>query len=153
MGIPLLSAGTHVLIGDGKKAFILFNEGTAERPSLTVETILNHPDLPTRDLGAARPGRAFESVGARRSSMEETDWHQRAEDQFIHDVMVHLVDLDKREKLRKLVLVAPPRAMAELRRVLPSSFASRIIAEITKDLTNHSVTAITELLQAEEPLF
>ena len=67
--------------------------------------------------------------------------------------MVHLVDLDKREKLRKLVLVAPPRAMAELRRVLPSSFASRIIAEITKDLTNHSVTAITELLQAEEPLF
>lgn len=110
MGIPLLSAGTHVLIGDGKKAFILFNEGTAERPSLTVETILNHPDLPTRDLGAARPGRAFESVGARRSSMEETDWHQRAEDQFIHDVMAHLVDLDKREKLRKLVLVAPPRA-------------------------------------------
>ena len=50
MGLPILSAGTHVLIGDGKKAFVLFNEGTAERPSLTVETILKHPDLPTRDL-------------------------------------------------------------------------------------------------------
>jgi protein required for attachment to host cells len=43
--------------------------------------------------------------------------------------------------------------MAELRRVLPASFASLVTAEITKDLTNHSVTAITELLQAEEPLF
>ena len=153
MGLPLLSAGTHVLIGDGKKAFILFNEGTAERPSLTVETILNHPDLPTRDLGAARPGRVFESVGSRRASTDETDRHQREEDRFIRDVMTHLVDLDRRARLRKLVLVAPPRAMAELRRVLPASFASLVTAEITKDLTNHSVTAITELLQAEEALF
>ena len=40
MAIPILSTGTHVLIGDGKKAFILFNEGTSDRPSLTVETIL-----------------------------------------------------------------------------------------------------------------
>ena len=153
MGIPILSTGTHVLIGDGKKAFILFNEGTSERPSLTVETILHQPDLPTSELGADRPGRVFESVGSRRASTEETDWHQRAEDQFIRDVMTSLVDLDKRAKLRKLVLVAPPRAMAELRRVLPSSFASLVTAEIAKDLTNHSVTAITELLQAEEPLF
>ena len=153
MAIPILSAGAHILIGDGKKAFILFNEGTAERPSLTVETMLNHADRRTRELGVARPGRVFASVGSRRSATEETDWHQRAEDEFIRDVMMHLVDLDKREKLRKLVLVAPPRAMAELRRALPTSFTSRITAEIAKDLTNHSVTAITELLQAEEPLF
>ena len=151
MAIPILSTGTHVLIGDGKKAFILFNEGTSDRPSLTVETILNHPDLPSRDLGTARPGRVFASVGSRRSSTEEADWHQRAEDRFIRDVMAHLVDLDKRERLRKLVLVAPPRAMAELRRALPLSFAQLITAEITKDLTKHSVAAITALLQAEEP--
>ena len=153
MAVPTLSTGTHVLIGDGKKAFIIFNEGTSERPSLTVEAILNHPDRPTREWGVARPGRVFASVGTRRASTEETDWHQKAEDDFIREVMAHLVDLDKREKLRKLVIVAPPRAMAEIRRVLPPSFTSRVTAEITKDFTNHSIAAITKALQAEDSRF
>lgn len=149
MVAPILSAGTHVIVGDGRKALILFNEGTAERPSLTVETFLAHPDLPTRALGAERPGRVYASVGARRSSTDETDWHQRAEDQFVRDIIAELVELAKREKLKKLVLVAPPHTMAALRKALPSKFAHLVVAEITKDLTKHSVPDITALLQAQ----
>lgn len=149
MVAPILSAGTHVIVGDGRKALILFNEGTAEHPSLTVEMIFTHPDLPTRALGAERPGRVFASVGPRSAATDEPDWHQRAEDQFVRDIVAGLVELAKREKLKKLVLVAPPRAMAELRKALPSSFAHLVFAEITKDLTGHTVPAITALLQAE----
>lgn len=150
MAHPLLSAGTHVIVADGKKAFVLFNEGTAEHPSLTVETHLNHADPQARALGVARPGRVFASLGRRRAATAETDGHQKAEDQFIHDVMAHLVDLARREKLRKLVLIAPPRAMAVLRRALPDSFSALVTAEITKDFTNHSVSAITSALRAQE---
>ena len=147
---PLVSAGTHVVVADGKKAFILFNEGTAEHPSLTVETHLDHPDRPARDLGSARPGRVYARVGSRRAATEETDGHQKAEDEFIRAVMARLVDLAHREKLKRLVLVAPPRAMAELRHALPASFATLVRGEITKDLTNHSLSAITALLKAQE---
>lgn len=149
MVAPILSAGTHVIVGDGRRALILFNEGTAERPSLTVETILTHPDLPTRALGTERPGRVYASVGARRSSTDETDWHQRAEDHFVRDIIAGLVELAKREKLKKLVLVAPPHTMAELRKALPSDFAHLVVAEITKDLTKHSVRDITALLHTQ----
>lgn len=149
MVAPILSAGTHVIVGDGRKAIILFNEGTAEHPSLTVETFFTHPDLPTRNLGAERPSRVYASVGMSRSSTDETDWHQKADDQFVHDVMAGLVELAKREKLKKLVLVAPPRTMGKLRKALPTSFAHLVVAEITKDLTGHTVPAITALLQAE----
>lgn len=149
MTAPLLSAGTHVVVGDGRKALILVNEGTAEHPSLTVETVLNQADPPTRELGSDRPGRVYASVGGSRSATGETDWHQIAEDRFAHEIVAGLVRLAEREKLKKLVLVAPPRTMAELRKVLPEAFSALVTAEITKDLTKHPIAAITALLKAE----
>jgi len=105
MVAPILSAGTHVIVGDGRKALILFNEGTAEHPSLTVEMIFTHPDLPTRALGAERPGRVFASVGPRSAATDEPDLHQRAEDQFVRDIVAGLVELAKREKLKNSYLL------------------------------------------------
>ncbi len=150
MTAPILSAGTHIVVGDGRKALILVNDGTAEHPSLTVETVLNQPDPPSRELGSDRPGRVYASIGARRSATEETDWHQLAEDRFAHEIVAGLVRLAERERLKKLVLVAPPRTMAELRKALPEAFSALITAEITKDLTKHPIAAITAVLQAEQ---
>ena len=150
MSIPILSAGAHIVVGDGKKALILFNEGTVDHPSLTVELSLSHETPPSRDLGVGKPGRVFASVGPRHAATDETDWHQRSEDAFAHDIIAALVDLSKREKLKKLTLVAPPRSLAELRKALPESFSKLIIAEIAKDLTRHPVPSITALLQAED---
>lgn len=148
----LLSAGAHIVVGDGRKALILVNDGTAEHPSLSVESVLNHADLPTRALGSDRPGRVYASIGRSRSSTEEPDWHQIAEDRFAHEIVAGLVRLAERERLKKLVLVAPPRTMAELRKALPEPFLALVKAEITKDLTKHPIAAITALLQAEERL-
>ena len=83
MARPFLCAGTHVVVADGKKAIILFNDGTAEHPSLTVETHLDHADRPAREEGSARPGRVYARVGSRRSAVEETDGHQQAEESSV----------------------------------------------------------------------
>ncbi len=144
-----LSTGTHIVIGDGKKALILINEGTATSPVLTVETVLHQKNASNQAMGTDRPGRVFASVGPRSGSAEPTDWHQLAEDRFAHEIIAGLVKLAEREKLKKLVIVAPARTLAELRRAMPDDFTKLIAAEIVKDLTKHSIPSIAQHLMAE----
>lgn len=144
-----LSTGTHIVIGDGKKALILINDGTAAAPMLTVETVLNHKSASNQAMGTERPNRSFASVGPRSGSPEPTDWHQLDEDRFAHEIIAGLVSLAERERLKRLIIVAPARTLAELRRVMPQDFAKLIVAEIVKDLTKHSIPSIAEHLMAE----
>ena len=149
MTYAALATGTHIVVGDGKKALILVNEGTALLPVLTVETVLKQNNPQNHDLGTDRPGRVFSSVGPRSGSAEPVDWHQLAEDRFAHDIIDGLVELAKREKLKRIVIVAPPRTLAELRRAMPEEFSKLVVAEINKDLTKHSVKDITHHLMEE----
>jgi len=149
MTYAALATGTHIVVGDGKKALILLNEGTAILPVLTVEAVLEHSDPRNQELESDRPGRVFASIGPRSGSAEPVDWHQLAEDRFAHDIIAGLMELAKREKLKRLVIVAPPRTLAELRRAMPDEFSKLIVAELHKDLTKHSVKDITHHLMAE----
>jgi len=149
MTYAALSTGTHIVVGDGKKALILFNEGTALVPVLTVETVLHQANPPNHEVGTDRPGRVFASFGRRSGSAEPVDWHQLAEDRFAHDIIAGLVELAKREKLKRMVIVAPPRTLAELRRIMPDEFSKLIVAEIHKDLTKHAVKDIAQHLMEE----
>ena len=149
MTYAALATGTHIIVGDGKKALILVNEGTASAPMLTVETVLNHKDLANHEMGTDRPTRVFASMGPRSGSPEPVDWHQLAEDHFAHEIIAGLVELAKREKLKRIVIVAPPRTLAELRRAMPDEFSKLVVAEIHKDLTKHPVADITHHLMEE----
>jgi protein required for attachment to host cells len=149
MTYAALATGTHILVGDGKRALILVNEGTAYAPSLAVETVLEQDDPINSALGSDRPGRVFASIGPRSGSAEPVDWHQLAEDRFAHEMVKGLVELAKRERLKRLVLVAPPRTLAELRRAMPDEFARLIVAEFRKDLTKHPVKDILHHLLVE----
>ena len=46
------------------------------------------------------------------------------------------------DPLPALVVVAPPKMLAELRRVLPERLRRAIVGEIDKDLTKHTVEEI-----------
>ena len=45
-----------------------------------------------------------------------------------------------------LVIVAPPRALADLRQALHADVKARLIGEIDKDLTKHPVWEIEKLI-------
>lgn len=62
-----------VIVGDGRKALFLRNEGTQIAPRLKTEQVLLNANPPTREQGSDQPGRSFASVGAQRSAMEQTD--------------------------------------------------------------------------------
>src|SRR3954467_15196562 len=107
-----------VLVGDGQKALFLRNRGNAQRPRLVVERILERDNPPTREQGTDRPGRSNASVGVARSAMEETDWHDIAEERFAGELAEALYRHAHAGRFEKLVIIAPPRVLGNLRKSL-----------------------------------
>jgi protein required for attachment to host cells len=137
-----------VLVGDGRKALFLRNKGNPQRVSLVVEQILERDNPPTREQGTDRPGRASASVGAARSAMEEADWHQIAEQRFACELSEALYRHAQAGRFDKLVIIAPPKVLGDLRKVFHVEVAERVVAEIPKELTSHPVAEIERLIAA-----
>lgn len=138
----------RIVIGDGRKALFLRNEGSLIALRLKTEQVLLNDNPPTRDQGSDQPGRSFASVGARRSAMEQADWHEIGEQRFARTIADALESMARDRDIPGFVIAAPPRTLAELRRVLDPGVRDRIIAEIDKDFTGHPVEDIERLLSA-----
>ena len=138
---------TWILVGDGRKALVLRNAGTPQKPSLEVLDVLresaNHP---TREQGSDRPGRVMQSVTGKRSAVEQTDWHEIAEDRFAATVASRLSAAAAGNRFEQIILVAPPATLAALRKQFDGKMQDRIVAEVGKDLTNHPLPKIARLL-------
>jgi protein required for attachment to host cells len=127
-----------VFVGDGRKALFLRNAGDEKFPNLKTERVFAEENPPTHEQATDRPGSAFARAGThRRSSMEETDWHHLQEHRFTERVVAALEDLVRRRDVPALVIAAPPRTLADLRRALHADVRKRIVAEVGKDLTKH----------------
>jgi protein required for attachment to host cells len=74
--------------------------------------------------------------------VEQTDWHHLEEDRFVDHVAAALEDAVRKGHVPALIVAAPPRALAELRRAFHKDVKARIVAEVGKDLTNHTVDDI-----------
>ena len=128
--------GAYVFIGDGRKALVLRNEGNLLHPNLKTEQVFANDNPPNREQGTDKPGRSFASVGSRRSAMEQADWHQLEEQRFAKDVADALYALVLERNVEALVIAAPPKILAELRKSMHQEVAKRVIAEVDKNLTN-----------------
>ena len=72
----------YVIVGDGRKALFLRNEGNGAALRLKTEQVLQNDNPPSREQGSGPPGRSFQSVGNGRSAVEQTDWHEIGEQRF-----------------------------------------------------------------------
>ncbi|HUI12861.1 MAG TPA: host attachment family protein [Xanthobacteraceae bacterium] len=132
-----------VFVGDGRKALFLRNVGDEEVPDLRTEQVFKEADPPTREQGTDKPGRGFASAGSpRRSSMEETDWHHLEEQRFAQRVAAVLEEVVRRRHIPAILVAAPPKTLAELRRAFHADVKAKIVAELDKDLTNEPVDRI-----------
>ncbi len=144
-----ISNGTWILVGDGRRAMVLRNDGLAESPNLHCIATRETRTPATRDLGSDAPGRAFAPMGGgRRAAMEETDWHDEAERRFAASLAADLNAAAHDGRYDDLIVVAPPRILAELREDLSGEARSRLRAEIDKDLTRHTIADIETILLA-----
>jgi protein required for attachment to host cells len=139
-----------VLVADGKKYLLLRNTGDPHRPALAFEGGGEKENPATSEQGSDQPGRTFTGAGSTRSALDQTDWHQIGEDRFAQGIAEMLGSLAKAGDFDELIVVAPPRCLASLRKAFDDPVSSRIVAEVDKDLTKHPVAEISEILGREE---
>lgn len=136
-----------VFVGDGRKAIFLRNEGDEKFPNLKTEQVFEEENPPTREQGTDRPGHLGKAPGSgRRSAVETADRHDLNEHRFAKTVAGAMERLMRERKAPALVIVAPPRTLADLRSALHADVAARVIAEVNKDLTRHPVGEIEKHL-------
>lgn len=140
-----------VFVGDGRKALFLRNEGNEKSPNLKTEAVFEDDNPPAHAQGSDRPGRVGESShSGRRSAVEMTDWHELEEKRFARQVAAAAERLLREEQAPSLIVVAPPRTLAELRSAFHDDVKGRIVAELAKDLTKHPVSDIEKHLRDAE---
>lgn len=137
-----------VVVCDGAKALIMQNAGDNQMMNLQVQETLTQPNIADRDLGAGKPGRSHQANGMSGSAVEEISWHDQAEEDFLKRVAVKLDELVQDKDARRIVLVAPPKALGQIRPNLHADTQAAITAEVAKDLTNFPVDQIERHLAA-----
>ncbi|TAI67679.1 host attachment family protein [Bradyrhizobium sp. Leo170] len=131
-----------VFVGDGRKALFLRNEGDEKFPNLKTERVFEQQNPSTHDQGSERPGRTKKPGSGQRSTVEPVDWHDLEEHRFARQVAAAAEQVIRSGKAKALVVVAPPRTLAELRVAFHADVKRHILAEFDKDLTKHPVGEI-----------
>jgi len=143
-----LTHGLWIVVADGEKALLLRNDGDTAFPDLTVMRELEQVNPPTHEQGTERPGRHSDGPSPHNSAYEETDWHRLNKEHFARDIADLLYRLAHRGRFERLAVIAPPQVLGEMRKQFHQEVASKVVAEIPKTLTNHSVFEIEKLLKA-----
>ena len=143
-----LSHNTVVLVADGRKMLFLRNEGDGEYPNLTVEHAEEQENPATNDQVTDRAGRASSPQGASQSSVGGADAHQVEEDRFAADTAALLKKRALARDYEKLIVVAPPRTLGQLRKHYHKEVSDRLVGELDKDLTGHPIPDIEKALAA-----
>lgn len=135
-----------ILVADGQKYLLLRNEGDLNTSVLKVEAVDSRHSQPTHVLGTDRPGRSFASSGSTQGTMHQTDFHQIEKDQFASTIAAILAERAHAGDFEKLIVVAPARTLAELRKHYDKAVSEKLVAEVDKDLTGHPIDEIGEIL-------
>lgn len=140
--------GTLVMAVDGEKLLLFRNKGDETYPVL--ETLLHEeqPHSSTREQGSDHPGRSISSVGPRRSSYGETDWHRQGEERFaIHAAKVleaAAADVD-----HGIIVLAPPATLGILRKHWGRHTRAQLLTEIDKDFVHRETDDVIGVIAAE----
>jgi protein required for attachment to host cells len=125
-----------VLVADAARARVFQVEQPQQTLSAALERELIGSHLPSREIGSDRPGRTFDRGGEGRHAMEpSTDPARHAQEEFAREV-VRLLD-EKRESrsFERLIVVAPPQFLGDLRAAMPQQLQAAVAAEVGKDLS------------------
>jgi protein required for attachment to host cells len=127
---------TWLVIADGVQARVVAKTGV-NAPLVTVST---HADpearLPSHLLGSDRPGHTQESATSARHAIEpKYDLHRERKRAFANTIADLVNRAGEEKKFDRLILIAPPRTLGDLRRRLGAASRTKLAGELAKDLT------------------
>lgn len=134
---------TWVLVADSSRARI-FESETPSSPLIELET-LAHPEgrQHDRDITSDLPGRNADSSGVGHHAMSnETDPKKHEAANFAKRIAQHLEQARTANKLHKLIIVAAPSFLGQIRDQLNNQVSKLITMELDKNLVQHEVNDI-----------
>jgi len=140
---------TWIVIADGARARVLAARGPQQGLDLVLERRDHAPR--TAELGSDRPGRSFESATSARHAYSAPDYHRERELVFLRELVRELAAEHKAGRFERLVVVAPPTALGDLRKALGPTLTGAITAEINKDLTKVALHDLPQHLRDVAP--
>ncbi len=136
---------TLILIADGGRAAFFRHDRMAKHLVALVDHSLELETAKSHEMGDARPGRVQSSVGHHRSGMEpRSDPHDAAESEFLAKTVHTISEVMAVENADRLVIAASPRALGEIRKLLPDALAKQVLATLDKDLTKTPVASLPD---------
>ena len=149
-----------VLVADGRKMLFLRNHGDANQIDLRTETHDERADAKTSDMGTdgpgtndanlhARTGTQAQSGGYGRPAVDQTDYHQQAEDRWARDAAGELNRRVLAHDFESLAIIAPPRLLGELRKHLHKEVERRVVCTIDKEMSGRPTPDIEALIVSE----
>jgi protein required for attachment to host cells len=127
---------TWILIADGARAAIYANHGPGKGLAPVEGEVFEGDHRPGREIMSDKPGRSFESVGTTRHAIEpRNDPHRELKRDFAERLAAILDERLTAKAFDRVVLVAPPATLGDLRAALSEQVRSAVYAELDKDLT------------------
>lgn len=128
-----LNHGTWLAVCDGTKALLIENMGDKQFPKFETRESFKQDDPPTHMQGASPPGRAFGTVGNRRGAVEQTDFHQQAEEYFLREFAKTIDRAVYEHRIKSLMLIAPAHALGYMRSQLSAATHEIVVGELARD--------------------
>ncbi|MHC1549066.1 host attachment family protein [Phyllobacterium sp. K27] len=144
----MLNRQTWIIVADGEKALFLRNEREVNNVELRTIHEMNQSNPATREQGTDKPGRFPDGMSAHRSATEETDWHEISKKRFAKEIADELYSFAHRGDFERLIIIAPPVMLGEMRQEFHKEVSEKIVSEIPKTLTNHPISDIQSILAA-----
>jgi protein required for attachment to host cells len=145
-----------VLVIDGRKMLFFRNQGDQNQIDLRTEAHDERKDADfDRELKTDAQGSTSSSTGYGRDSMEETDFKQQEEDNWVKEAAEQLRMRALKNDFEHLCIIAPPKALGVLRKELHKEVEKRVVCTINKEMSGRPIPDIEALItsetKAEEP--
>ncbi len=127
-----------VVVADSAKARFLHFIKEDNRLAETATLMNASANMPERELTTDAPGRGFDHVSHARHALRNAHRKDHDAQVLAKDVAARINDASRMETVRKIVLVAAPRFLGQLRKYLSPASTLLLAAEVNKDLTHLS---------------
>jgi len=128
---------TWICVADGTRARFFHCDGPGREIVPAMSYMLAAPSRSHNlQMTTDRPGRTFDSAGIGRHAYDEGDWQDEEKSRFAGRVAAQLDRAVLDHQFDRLVMVAPPAMMGELRKHISDFTRRMVVVEVVKDLTH-----------------
>ena len=140
---------TWILVADSARARVVAWNGPDQAVTQVDGFDLRAPHLKSSDVSSDRPGHIQESAGeVRHAHQPHSDPVRVSEKRFAKRVTAELMEHFEAKAFDRLILVAGPTMLGDLRDEIPKPLQAIVRSELAKDLTHQTNETLKETLES-----